>query len=58
MSIFPILNWCAGRIFWNRHEIKYVHSIILQTIRRVANPWPYQHEEIPALLRRTARWYE
>lgn len=53
MSIWPVLNWCAGGRYWNRQELQQVYSMMLQMSRRALNLWPYRDEEIKDYLRRT-----
>lgn len=57
-SVFPILNWFVGGIFWARMELKEVYSLQLQMTRKALGLWPCRDEDIPTYLRRTARWIE
>lgn len=42
MSIWPVLNWCAGGRFWHRQELSSLYSMMLQMSRRALNFWPQQ----------------
>lgn len=58
LSVWRVLDWCAGGRFWDRQEFSNVYSMMLQMSRRALNLWPKQNEEIPAYFRRTARCCE